>query len=87
MLDVPQDMLPDSLAVERLSLGSARPDSCIARGALTVDYDAPCVDATVTLCNLEALRPFHMRSLFRWIHLRQTFVATSHIVSLFVWWP
>lgn len=39
-----------------------------------------------SLCNLEALRPFHMRALFRWIHLRQTFVATSHVVPFFVWW-
>lgn len=50
-------------------------------GALTVDCSATCVDSSVTsVCNLEALRPFHMRDLFRLLHLRQTFVATSHVL-------
>lgn len=80
MLEVPPDMLPDSLVVAMLSLSPCETGFLYQSGALTVGCGATCVDSSVTpVCNVEArFAPFTCATCLDWPHLRQTFVATSH---------
>lgn len=55
MLEVPPDMLPDSLVVAMLSLSPCETGFLYQSGALTVGCGATCVDSSVTsVCNVEA---------------------------------